>query len=298
MTIPILSKTLDRPFRAVTGILSLTAIGLAIAGIGRLIVQPDLTHFWPIISHTSRGNIRDLVLVGLLAFGAGVATAGIVVYGGVAITIYILEVAVYKRRPDLMVVNILAGLLEDLTARSTNLSSVQLKAHTCGRLQLAASYLQDGVIKVVGVADPGVRTTLYERLRASAAYLREMQLWVVLANEKTPDELRSALVHYISVVVRGEYDLLPSSDMLATESSRLQKLTALVRTFIISVIPFTIIIGVRYSGVSISPQFTGWAVIVAIAWAAITLISLLDPLYKERIADIGGLISSIRGSGN
>jgi hypothetical protein len=78
-------------------------------------------------------------------------------------------------------------------------------------------------------------------------------------------------------------------------ASEIHRLITLARTVIVSIIPLACIIGLRYTDLKLSPGLTGWAVVIALAWAAITLVSAVDPLYKARLGDFRDLISAIRG---
>jgi hypothetical protein len=65
---------------------------------------------------------------------------------------------------------------------------------------------------------------------------------------------------------------------------------------LVAIVPIGCLIGAKLAGLKLSGQLADWAIIVAVAWAAITLISILDPAYKAKIDDIRNIVSIMRGS--
>jgi hypothetical protein len=111
-------------------------------------------------------------------------------------------------------------------------------------------------------------------------------------------ELRETVAGCITAILRGEYDLLPSSDSApAAKRSMMRHISTSIRAIAVGAIPIGCIVGVRYAGLPLSAEFFNWAIIVAVGWAAITLISIIDPLYKARLADIRDFIAVVRGNG-
>lgn len=273
----------------------LLAIALIFTGVFMVILNQDTTNYWPLIPYISHSNVRDLIAAGILALAAGIAVAGVVVVGGLILTLTVVVNRMEARSPEIMITYTLINLLHDLRSRPMRFASVRFKAYVCGSLRDVSIYLQYAIPRVMKISDPSVNETVKEQLKRSAMYLREMQLWIVLANEKTLNEVRDVIASYVTAIALGQYDMLPKNASSDRRSNKVRGIVMLIRTFAVAIIPIGCIIGVRYAGLSLSAQFTGWAVIIAITWAAITLIATLDPLYKTRLSDIQSLISLVRG---
>jgi hypothetical protein len=250
--------------------------------------------------HISRiGSTEDDKLTAVAALSLGISlainTIAAVLEFAILFSCYIRPLA--KQQPEVMMIKRLMILLSLATDR-TGLSDTKAKVSICKQLQYSASWLRNEFSKSVATSDPRINTILAERFGRSAAYLDEMQLRVVFADEKAMGELRETVARCITTILRGEYDLLPYADSTVAKRRIFWYVTTAIRTVIIGAIPIGCIIGIRYAGLSPSTEFSNWASVVAVGWAAITTISAIDPLYKARLADIRDFIASVRGSGN
>ena len=278
------------------GVLLVT--GLAFAGIAIVMLQQNSTSYWPLVPHVNHGDVRDLLAAVILGVAEGIAGIGIFFIGGAVVIWTIVIEPIRARHPDTVIISMLVGLIHDLGSRPLRFGDVRFKADVCHTLQNASSYLQNAIPRVMKISDDAMNRTLKEQLNSSATHLRQMQLWVVFANEKTADDLRDGITYYINAVALGQYDLLPTATSAVPRSNRIHTIASFSRAILVALIPIGCIIGARYAGLSLSTQFTGWAIVVAITWAAITLISALDPLYKARLTDVRDFISVFRGKDN
>ena len=291
----LLEVLIHHRFSGVISSVILALIGIMLGAIASVMLSRGSTHFWPLISHFGPDNVRDYLAIGILSAAETIATAGLFLVGGLFFVVSRVITPLRIRHPDTVIIGILVDLLYELKLRPSRFSDIDFKRRVCGKIENAASYLQDALPQAAGISDTTLDQALREQLGASARHLQEVQMWVILANDKTFDEVCDVITHYIYAVALGQYNLLPVSNSIEPKSSKVRRSIILIRTFIVALIPIGCIVAVRYAGFSLSPQFTGWAVVVAITWAAITMVSTLDPLYKTRLTDVRDLISSIRG---
>ena len=89
---------------------------------------------------------------------------------------------------------------------------------------------------------------------------------------------------------------MPAEAPVEAGVSKRTALAEVGRNVVVAVIPVACLIGAKFAGVTLSGQLANWAIIVAVAWAAISLIAAFDPAYRAKINDIRSIASIIRGS--
>jgi hypothetical protein len=72
----------------------------------------------------------------------------------------------------------------------------------------------------------------------------------------------------------------------------------IIKLVFIALIPIGCLVSAKYAGLGLSGQFADWAIAVALGWAAITLISAIDPMYRAKLNDIRNIVSIVRGKGS
>jgi hypothetical protein len=60
-------------------------------------------------------------------------------------------------------------------------------------------------------------------------------------------------------------------------------------------LPLIVLFGARRGGLRLAPGFENWAITIAMIWAAVACITLLDPLYANRIKTVREFIDAFRG---
>jgi hypothetical protein len=195
----------------------------------------------------------------------------------------------------MLIIESLLEVLHLLTNKRTSFRDLRSKNLICSILRFTANYVEYGILRSISVPDPTIHKALQDKLSGSAAYLREMQIQVILSKDGTEDELSNSISSYIKIVALGFYESLPVGNLGASPRRKIQTLLGFIRISVVALIPFSCVVIARGVGLVISPDFTGWAVVVSLAWAAITLVSAIDPLYRSRLQDVRDLMSAIRG---
>lgn len=280
-------------------------------GVGRLFVclaiicaaayaidQPQAIDFLPVIPHFNHN--QNVLFFAIAALSLGISGAGHLVMSAidffVLFFVYIDPLA--RRHPEAAMVGMLMGALRGLSSDQVGISTVTAKKNICRSLQDAASWLQRELYESVATSDTSIDALLKERFDRSAAYFRTMQLRVIFADSKTERELRKAVAECISAVLQGEYDLLPESDpVLRAKRTLIHSVFAFARAIIVGAIPIGCVAGCQYAGLKLSSGFSNWAIIFSICWAAITVISVSDPLYRTKLTEMREFIATVRGTG-
>lgn len=221
--------------------------------------------------------------------GGAVVMSALIVYGYTSFRIA-------RWNPQAEMVYCLIHVLRQLEDSGVRLGDSTVKREICSYLQLASRFLDTGIPAAIRIPDLAARQRFEERCRSGALELRDMQARIALADDNTVNSLRGDISRYIEMVAPGKYGLLPTGTPAIAKEPRTPALVRMSKSVFIAFVPIGCLIGARYAGLRISGQLANWAIIVALAWAAITLISTFDPLYKTRLNDILNIVSIIRGS--
>jgi hypothetical protein len=229
---------------------------------------------------------------------------------GAAITVgicYVLFVSTVirriRRRPEVMFIGILLGLLEDLESSGSRLGDISFKGNICNRLEIVAVILSKAIPDAIDRADPDVGNlevskSFAARFRGGAAELRDMQARLVLMDETGIDDLKRDIVRYIEIVTQGKYGLLPPCSPEIPSESRQSMIVRIVKSVLIALLPAACLVGARYIGLKLSGSLDDWVIVAVLIWAAITLISAFDASYKTKLNDIRNIMSIVRGRSN
>jgi hypothetical protein len=296
--VPVLIVYLTKPIlriskQFITQFFSLLLLALII--FGSTMVASHTPHKpWIVIPNASHLTLGSVLIDGFILLA--VATVSFAAVGLLAAVMEALVTTpARKRNSNIVIVNTLVDVLKTIVRKTSRSNDMATRARICNRLQYAAIYLEEGIPYALALPDPSTRQALQRKLTSAAAYLREIQLWVALAKDEAQNDTRDAVAHYIELIVQGKYGSLPDGTLTRLEGSKVSKLVGFSRTLAVAILPFGCLIGAQYAGLKLSSDFTGWAIVIALAWAAITLISAIDPLYKARLKDMQDLIAAVRG---
>lgn len=185
--------------------------------------------------------------------------------------------------------------LVSLSGGSTESSRPDSKRHIITHLERAAIYLQIGIPKSTMLQSPTGRAILQQRCDEAANAIRSLQTDIAFPGSKTHENAKFAVAHAVVSVAQDNLEAMPKKNVCTKRGGRLIRIVLAIRTIAISGIPLGVLIIVRYADLNLSSEFENWAIVIAILWAIITVLSLLDPLYATRIKTMSDLISAIRG---
>ena len=267
--------------------LPVAILAITLAANGRSFERP-----WQILPEHG-GKLADIITGGSAICATMIAVLCVCVVVA-SLAIIILTGPIARRRPDIEVTRLLISLVRRLHRSPRSFDTVRVKTIVCWNLEQTAIYLQSKLPAALALTDPFAKKGLQEKCDDGAAYLRQLQVRVALANDSTLSELRIAAATYVAILIESRYGLLPTEKSAVFRQTRAQRTNRLLKTLLVAVIPIGCLIGVRYAGVKLSGPLYDWVVIVALLWAAISFISLIDPTYKSRIDDMGNILSVFR----
>jgi hypothetical protein len=201
----------------------------------------------------------------------------------------------FRTVPDAIIVHNMICALDHLKVANGSVKLTE-RASAIRHLESAAVCMEAGVPRALSVPRGPASQKVLDRCRGAAAEIRELQASVGLAENDQDINVRTRLAHIAKLMMSRSLFELPVSNFAA--ESRFNVIRAVGRSLklcIVAAIPGAFIIILRYFNVKVSPPFYNWAVVGAVIWAAVTIISMLDPLYAARLNAIGQMVSGIRG---
>lgn len=274
----------------VTMILTIPLIIIAI-----LSVDPRFNKPWHSITDPNRLGIA--ASIAYVLFAAAASTIVAVLWLLLALFVVVLvEDHYWRRYPNLTLLNSLIQVMGGLNGRRAKIYDLTFKKRISSYLERAAQIIGIDLPNAMSLPDRHARAVLQERCEQAAAELRRMQISLVLSEKDTLNQLKETVATFVGAIATGNYYNLPCSSAVPYSEPRKKRLVRAGKTVVIAAIPITCLISARYADLRFSAEFNNWAIGVSLLWAAITLISVLDPLYKTRIQEIQNIFSFIRKS--
>jgi len=243
---------------------------------------------------------HDGPVVKLITGGIAVCAAQLAIIAVSLLLMVITDTAVTaalaKRRPDIRVTGTLITLLRNLHKAPYRFDTVRVKGLVCQDLEHVAVYVQTRLPGALALSDSGTRESLRQRCADAAAYLRQLQVRVALSDASTVSDLRVIVAHYVAIFTVSEYGLLPA-ETAAGRRGVLASIFRVTRTLVLAVIPIGCLIAARKFGVTLARPVNDEVVLVTLLWAAINLVSIIDPAYRARIEDMNNVVSIFKRDG-
>lgn len=137
-----------------------------------------------------------------------------------------------------------------------------------------------------------LRASYADRFHQAADAVQAMALQVALPNEGTKAELQRFLAKLMRTLINQTYDDLPFAPPI-TPVARRRAVLSYVRTVVIGLLPAGSLLAIHLAGVDLGGA-DATAKTVAILWAIVTFLVLIDPNLKERldaVKNVKGLFS-------
>jgi hypothetical protein len=203
----------------------------------------------------------------------------------------------FKRHPEALLLLLLLLTRSRLSLHPTRMRNPKFKTAIIGDLEYAATLMENDMPQSISLKNDALRGQLQESFASSAAALRGMELRLAFSDDSTMRKIRDEVTDFIYAIATGDYALLPTAPPLPSPS-KARKIGAILKEIFVALIPLTVLTIVRYVGVQVSAGIANWATVVSLIWAIVIIISVLDPRYKSKIADVKDVMSIIRGSGS
>jgi hypothetical protein len=283
----ILGPILNGSVRSVVGTIVAFGVGGAVAATSTS--QTGFPAPWKVVSHGS----TELYILTFFTLGCAQI---IVLYCLALLSSLVTDRRLLLGAPAYKMVDELTLAMSHLAGRRMEFTDVTNRREIIRHLERAATYLDQGLPRATAIPNPGGQSFLADRCHRSASAIRELEIQVALPGVDTLEELKRTIANIVEIVVQGRYDLLPTTISADESINLVRRIASIARSFVVAIIPAVTLIILRFSGLKLTSQFNNWAIVVVTVWGAVTFISLLDPLYSNRIKTVQDFVSAFRGT--
>jgi hypothetical protein len=158
---------------------------------------------------------------------------------------------------------------------------ISAKRRVIGHLNRVANAFETGLPRRLGLTNH--EQPSFEHLLRTGEYFRGLVSWVATPRADTREHLKTALVSSARALVTGEYHELPVAETSQPRPRRSLVALRVLRAAAVAAIPGAALIALQVLDVKLPEQVrTTWAIASAV-WAAVVVVSSLDPSYSDKI---------------
>ncbi|MFC6156504.1 hypothetical protein [Kribbella jiaozuonensis] len=162
-------------------------------------------------------------------------------------------------------------------------------------LHRASRLTRSGLPGSIALPSPAQRAIFSARCQGAADSLESMEIWVALPKADTAAQLSAISVGVGVVLLSGNYDELPELHLPPlTGAERLMVASQIAKSLLIGAIPLLVVVALRWFGIDVDGALGSGLTFFCIAWFAVTSLSLLDPLFSQKLAMVREVMATIR----
>ncbi|MEV0284769.1 hypothetical protein AB0H36_11695 [Kribbella sp. NPDC050820] len=242
-----------------------------------------------------------------LLVGAGRRPAAVLLilfafYGyliGAVFVLGLILISVMNRRAEMRIPHIYAlhelVRVVDFLSRPDPFISHRSRCAMVKALHRASRLTRSGLPGSITLPSPAQRAIFSARCQGAADSLESMEIWVALPKSDTAVHLSAISVGIGVVLLSGHYDELPELHLPPlTGAERLMVASQVARSLLIGAIPLVVVVALRWFGIQVDGALGSGLTFFCIAWFAVTSLSLLDPLFSQKLAMVREVMATIR----
>lgn len=192
-----------------------------------------------------------------------------------------------RQFPDAAVVNNLFDLLKSIEESQDGLQFFGFKNNMVGKLETVAHVLQHNLPRTLHTGDTATDLWLKKTVQRMAAAQRQYKKWIIMPKPDTKEILLKVLAHHLKAALSGSWDAFEQAE---PESVTTQQVFFRIRTFaqslLAAVAPLLILGVLQQTPLALEGTVADIAIIAAVGYLLISLMSSLDPSYQEKITSI------------
>lgn len=271
--------------------LIIASIGLSIAA---LLSNTASHNPWYTITHHVHSDAKSTAAYILIV---GSVTLLLMVLGGIVSSVVLISQVENTKEKYVTVelIGLLTYVLGRIAERPALIRDLEFKADMARGIQLAASYLQNTIPKSLPLVDASARSEFRLKCRSSAVALRAIQVKIAVSGEDSLDDIKRVLSTFIIGIATGNYAILPDGNNSAQNEHKLEPID-IAKGLASAFSPMALLVGARHIGLALPSGVDSWAIAITLLWAAISVVSMIDPLYRTKIMEIQNVISTFRRS--
>jgi hypothetical protein len=231
--------------------------------------------------------------------GAGLLTGGTLIEIGVILGWMLSLAIVYwygrvRRHNARMMTLDMLGYIADRLDETEARTSISERDDIVDSLEYVAHTIEHDVIDQIPARDDGSREWFLHQLRGVAENVRQMKRAVLAPSDADWKNLLQALRHQIVAVATDDWKhaLYEEPPAVVPKSAR-DRLLGIARSATVALLPGAAVLAANLT-LDLGPGAFRWAVVIALAWALLSILLSLDPSFRDKLETAQSLASSWR----
>ena len=132
-----------------------------------------------------------------------------------------------------------------------------------------------------------------------AAFFRALKTWILVPKSDTRLQFKAQIQHSLVCALNGEWDGLQriEPEKISPFKAWKAKLNIIFRALIAGVIPPLVLLVIQRTPLAVKGMLADYLAFGVIIWMVLTLISVLDPSYSEKVSTLKNIASVLSGAG-
>ena len=209
----------------------------------------------------------------------------------------IIRAALEARYAEAIIVHRVFSVVRTLGQGDEGWLGTGARSSAIAEIDRAAALIRLRLFRALHSEDQGTKLWRDERaLRVSHA-LREKEQWLITPKPDTREHLAEALSGFVVSLLAGAWDSLEASEGdLALSQRPVRIALRVIRTVLIGFLPAAIFATGHYMGwFSLGSPIDSYVLGGLTLWGLVTVVSVFDPLLKEKISTVKDIVGVFRG---
>jgi hypothetical protein len=270
----------------------ITALVLVSSGV--LLIDPTLQRGpWYTLTHHVRPGIVTSISYVLVTASI---TLIVIVLGSVLLSLILAGIAEDPNN-KYTTVDLIGGLvyiLYRLDKHPALIRDLKFKSQLASDIEVEATFLQNRVPQSLALTDLSAKSEFQDKCRNAATALRAIQTTIAVNGESAIEGIKRTVAQYIVAIATGNYALLPDADAPSLEEYKKELHTDIVKSLASGFAPLTLVIIAHHLDPAFSGVYNSMAIVVALLWAVMSGLPLIDPRFKAKVAELQRVVSTFR----
>jgi hypothetical protein len=173
------------------------------------------------------------------------------------------------------------------------------KKEIVARLERLATYIEEYFPLQMKCKDPFTDFWLKTQTHQMAAFFRALKTWILVPKSDTRLQFKAQIQHSLVCALNGEWDGLQriEPEKISPFKAWKAKLNIIFRALIAGVIPPLVLLVIQRTPLAVKGMLADYLAFGVIIWMVLTLISVLDPSYSEKVSTLKNIASVLSGAG-
>ena len=205
---------------------------------------------------------------------------------------------VARAHPDAATFLAVMRVAADCNKGERDWNNLDFRAKIIGQLDRAANIIDNNLAKQLASLASDSSNEVKEQWHQIASGIRSKVRWITTPQDSTRRDLIVRLQDFLINFALGRWHALIENEKLETtalrRASRVKRIVSAGRSCLLAVTPIALILGCQRFVAPLDPLVGSYATFFSLLWLLVYAIPSMDPQWKERLANMKDLVSSMK----